>query len=558
MIQLFQIREVERTFSSFSTTDLSKKYFSQFDEFGFIKADTCQIIDNLSDLETDKDIYNYSEPNVEHNRTFPVADIPYDFERKGLNQARKDFENSPNLKRPTDIIIYTDGFSYSSTSTFIKGFQNIGGAITVGYFGNPKIKGPESFDASQSDSGVMDFEETEVYENLEKLGYMIYGITSEEVFDDSYQKENPIPREYTIFPVDYRVDIYSPYSDEIYPKFISEGLKIFDLFNNKNYCNSKNEKLLLHDENCYDMKLKYTHGGYKCGENFEWDKSTCVPYYCDIGYSFDQYNKECVPDCESESEVFYIYKNNYTNKINIERNVSYMFIPVKTDANYVFESSEDIISQFPKICFINGYNQIIVNEEKNGEQDYEIKINQIYTDLNFINYKGENLYYENVFLANNKQLFIFQSSNDHLLHLINLFNLESNKIKYLIYNDSINYQDILNVNEKYFEDYSGDIFNLTKNNIYIIYPNYDNIDSPNQVYVSLNSLNEKINFTDNIINFLYLQKEKDYEIIFPQIDLNITLKLSRNSLDTEILLGEKKILDSNNLYYELYFKDKSK
>ena len=48
------------------------------------------------------------------------------------------------IKRPTDIvIIFTDSFSFSATSGLIKGLQNTGGAITIGYLGNPKIKGVE-------------------------------------------------------------------------------------------------------------------------------------------------------------------------------------------------------------------------------------------------------------------------------------------------------------------------------------------------------------------------------------------------------------------------------
>ena len=38
------------------------------------------------------------------------------------------------------MIIFTDGFSYSETSLFIKETQLKGGAIIVGYGGNPKIK----------------------------------------------------------------------------------------------------------------------------------------------------------------------------------------------------------------------------------------------------------------------------------------------------------------------------------------------------------------------------------------------------------------------------------
>ena len=54
--------------------------------------------------------------------------------------------NNENLKKPTDIIIFTDSYSFSATSAFIKGLQNIGGAVIVGYYGNPQIKGTEKME----------------------------------------------------------------------------------------------------------------------------------------------------------------------------------------------------------------------------------------------------------------------------------------------------------------------------------------------------------------------------------------------------------------------------
>ena len=62
-------------------------------------------------------------------------------------------------------------------------------------------------------------------------------------------------------PVDYRVDIYSSYSDDVYDEFIEKGKEIHKKFNEDNYCNSKNEKLLLHDEKCENFEdLEYDHG----------------------------------------------------------------------------------------------------------------------------------------------------------------------------------------------------------------------------------------------------------------------------------------------------------
>ena len=58
-------------------------------------------------------------------------------------------EKMKNIRKPTDIIIFTDGFSFSATSFFIKSIQLFSCAIIVGYGGNPQL---ESFDSSQSPS----------------------------------------------------------------------------------------------------------------------------------------------------------------------------------------------------------------------------------------------------------------------------------------------------------------------------------------------------------------------------------------------------------------------
>ena len=55
-------------------------------------------------------------------------------------QFYKDLIIRKKYKKPTEIIIYTDGFSFSATSTFIKSLYHFGGAITVGYNGDPETE----------------------------------------------------------------------------------------------------------------------------------------------------------------------------------------------------------------------------------------------------------------------------------------------------------------------------------------------------------------------------------------------------------------------------------
>ena len=100
------------------------------------------------------------------------------------------------------------------TSYLINGFQKTGGAIIVGYFGNPKIKGTKEFDGSQSDLIVLnkkkyisffdiflkkkDFSEINLYQNLERYGFIINSITYGETYT-FYQKnvKGQIPQEYS-------------------------------------------------------------------------------------------------------------------------------------------------------------------------------------------------------------------------------------------------------------------------------------------------------------------------------------------------------------------------
>ena len=54
-------------------------------------------------------------------------------------------------RKPTDILIYTNGRLFPDATKMIKYFQYYGGGIVVGYFGNPK-KYNIIFDSGQSPS----------------------------------------------------------------------------------------------------------------------------------------------------------------------------------------------------------------------------------------------------------------------------------------------------------------------------------------------------------------------------------------------------------------------
>lgn len=224
-----------------------------------------------------------------------------------LYNTKKLYEqiNSKTYERkPTEIIIFTDGFSYSATSVFIKDLHESGNAIIVGYNGIPNEKRKkEKFNSSHSPSMVITNYSTNFLldDDIEILKYFnIYlAATFSPSYNDKYQNNSllQIPREFTIELIDERSSIYGSYDDTRYDEFIEEGLRIFKHYNHS--CNP-NHTNLLYKSDC-QFEDKHTHGGYLCGNNGNWSQ-ICKPSYCDHGYYFDTYLKKCKKDqCYSTS-----------------------------------------------------------------------------------------------------------------------------------------------------------------------------------------------------------------------------------------------------------------
>ena len=274
--------------SAIRKNDYLEGYYSTYKE-SILDAKTCKHFESFENFLEDKpDVYG---DNIKHYRSKIFDEITLDM-KLDLHKKREEFINTTKTKKPTEIIIFTDYQAISATSVFLKGFQQTGGAIVVGYFGNPKKN--EFHDSSVSSSGSYPFFWTTSFINLNNLGFETY-LTTNEMYSYDYQGENPIPQEYTSYPVDEHVDIYEEYSDNIYQKFIDEANKIFEKYEKK--CNKDNKFLLLEDNNCFNLKVdKHAHGGYVCGVNEEWDKTKCQAFYCDLGYYYDTYQKKCIED----------------------------------------------------------------------------------------------------------------------------------------------------------------------------------------------------------------------------------------------------------------------
>ena len=541
LLQIIQPRVENRNYLSLRVTPVSKEFFKTYNFYRNINYKDCSEINYFSDFKL---YYNedYDSSSINHKRT-PTYDGLSLIYRLALREFRKEVINNKNLKRPTDVIVFTDSYSFSATSLFIKSLQNSGGAVIVGYFGNPKIKGTSLFDASQSPSVVDNLAGTRMKKELEKKGFILNGVTVEESF--SYYPDNTknlIPMEYNLDPVDFRVDIYSFYSDDIYDKFIEEGLKIHKKLNEENQCNSKNSKLLLHDDKCKNNGASSWSGGYKCGSGNTWDKSRCYGYYCEIGYYFDRRQNKCIENCKFPNEKsFFVYEDNYNKIFDIPNNTRYNFI-------FLFYGKKNYF-------YTKDYNNKRIPVTSNFEIfferpfEYKLKIEEVYTNLKLINMNDVKTRISS--LKSRESLIFMENSEDYILYLDNMYNSSKTKYKIAEYNTQMRYEEMFKQDSKYFSDYKESIHFFSKYKLYLLYINVVELD-PFNLFIGPLITKETIEIKGYETNFLFLEKNKIYLLDFRKNEINRMLKLSRETIKSVVTIINKSfVLNSKNLYYEL-------
>jgi hypothetical protein len=233
---------------------------------------------------------NYSNIKEDVTRPFFMADKKL---KKLSLQLRK---NMKNKRKPTDIMVFTDGFSFSATSIFIKYLQYYGGGIVVGYFGHPSKN--TTFDSSLSPSGILEIDElSDLNTNFKSLKKKYSADVQFAVFQCFYDKDNfSVPLEYEVTPVDERISLYENFNESNYHVFAQKAKEIFKKYENE--CSKSKTNLFLLDNNC-------SLGGYPC-VNGKWNKEKCVQFYCDLGYIFDKGSQKCIPDnCTEYNNAYY-------------------------------------------------------------------------------------------------------------------------------------------------------------------------------------------------------------------------------------------------------------
>ncbi|KAL7714043.1 VWFA domain-containing protein [Entamoeba marina] len=255
---------------------------------GFTNANTCEVIPNFSTSEfyTNPVVDTYGE--YEHYRTQPTT--------TNLDSASQ--MNLQNLRKPTEIVVFTDGYCYSVCSLLAKDLKEKGNAIVVGFEGDPEGD-LNLFDAGQSPTFVIDSAATELNESdfITEIGGTLQ-ISFVETYVTNYEYNETIPREFIIDPVDERVHIYK-YDETKLGTFAESALEIIEKY--KTSCNADNDKLhLIKEWDVASDSVDHAYVGYLCDDGV-WS-TVETPVYCDKGYFLDLNTRKCVENvCYVES-----------------------------------------------------------------------------------------------------------------------------------------------------------------------------------------------------------------------------------------------------------------
>ena len=382
MTQYLRPKILGSALCSMKNTDLAYETFTFTDEN--LDNETCKSYDSREKLN--REIVDDYGNGIIHNRTKEIEQTNT-YIKKVVEENRRKYIATNHTKKPTEIIIYTDGYSFSCASILIKGLHIYGSAIVVGYNAKPDITSKEDFDSSVSNSGMEAFKNSQYTKNLNDLSFTLR-MTYMEQFDPNDIEDPKIPMEFKKYPVDELSDIHIKCVDEYYDIFINESKKILKKYNEDMECNHDNNLLFYETKDCDSKLEEHGHGGYICNKNGQWDKNNCILKYCDIGYILDIKNKKCIKDpcedieiinetltCDSNFSVFNITPNiGYIFTINDNNNKNCSLYFYSELENY-FYTPENIVLRPVKngTKFLNG-NKIYTNMYLNNTENVNIAI----------------------------------------------------------------------------------------------------------------------------------------------------------------------------------------
>ena len=277
----------------YKNTNITSQYLGKNNTMSLVNYNTCEFVTGNELFEKGISVdYGNKESEV---LSQPYMIFPKIF-RDMVDKLKASYKNK---RKPTDIIVLTSGFSFSSAGLMLKFLQYYGMGIAVGYFGHPN-KADVPYDSGIHPTSYFQHNEllemSEDYRNLfEKYKYQIQMPSSRIHYDPRDINNTSTPLEYIMTPVDEIAPIYEFLNADNYNKFVSFAKKILEKY--KTECNPNNKNLILLDSECdKSFGNNYTHGGYECGSDGKWNKTQCVASACELGFIFDHVSKSCVVD----------------------------------------------------------------------------------------------------------------------------------------------------------------------------------------------------------------------------------------------------------------------
>ena len=291
MQQMVQdLMQPKNYFSVIHNNNTKKFLYDNKDSFLFVDDDETRNL-TIEEYYNDTIYEKYGDITIERSKQRLLVDLNFE------SLIKTNIFKRNKIKKPTNIIIFTDSMSFSATSVFTKSLYYFGGAILVGYSGDPEL---DSFDASQNPTFILtNLTGIKGFNKLIQKGFYFPRMPSGSMYRSSYDKNNEnIPEEFTVNLIDERVNIYNNYKDDLYEDFITEAKNIFKKYESQ--CNPNNKYLNFLKEDCTFNDI-HLHGGYKCGSNGKWNE-TCVPFYCDEHYYFEPNSQKCILLKEKDNE----------------------------------------------------------------------------------------------------------------------------------------------------------------------------------------------------------------------------------------------------------------
>ena len=255
-------------------------------------------------------------------------------------------------------------------------------------------------------------------------------------------------------------------------------------------------------------------------------------------------------------------------KLNKDNNKKYIFHIKESKFLYFFESSGisgyihyEKDNQCSNLCAVQ-YNPLIhenilyINYYKNAtEQNIIIKISSLENfDGQVKSIKSNDMENGTIYpVSLFKSFLIFESYVDFIFYFQPLD--ETSSIKCAEYNKEMSKSDIININDKYFNNCKNKINEIKPNSVYIFSFLHNSYNKPLKILIQPKIKNDIISISDDKTNILYLSNEKEgYTLDFTNNTINRMIQLSRLSINSEISIdvvdsNQNIKLNKNNLYF---------